>query len=111
MATGYRIQDFPAHELLDGPQTSMSHNDYTERPGKSVCLTIEDLATYFAQAGVPLGDNPILVEVEGDWEMDVEDEDAHLGAHLIHPTRIISAEPVGEDFYNLVNAAYDALAA
>lgn len=111
MATGYRIQDFPAQALLDGPQTSMSYRDYSERPGKSVCLTLEDLAEYFAHVGIPIGDNPILVEVEGDWELDIEDEDAEYGVRLIHPTRIVSETPLGDDFYDLVNAILDAMAA
>lgn len=101
----YRIQSYDPQSLLDGPQTSLSYSTDTERAGKSVCLSLEDLAAYMAQTGCEIDwQNALLVELDGEWSDD-EDEDAHLGAYLIHPTKIIDVTPLDDtDFYDLVDA-------
>lgn len=110
----YRIQQ-PEHQiewLLD-PERQFSTNWGDEsdiRPGVSACASIEDLAAYFAQAGIPLSDGCQLVAMECDWA-EGDDADAALGAILVMPTGIISAEPIGDAFYELVGAAYDQLTA
>lgn len=107
--TFYRIQDYDPAELLTGEQTSMSYSSGTERAGKSVCRSIEELAAYFAQTGVPMDPTTsILVELEGTYSPD-EDEDAHLGAHLIFPTRIVSAGPIPDEFFAAVDAYLDTI--
>lgn len=100
----YRIQDYDPHTLLEGAQTSLSYRTDTERSGKSVCASIEDLAAYMAQVGIPIDWNrALLVELEGTWS-DEEDEDAHLGVYLMHPTRIVSVTPLDDtNFYDLVD--------
>lgn len=108
----YRIQNFPAVDLLDGAQLSASWNDLGDddraRPGKSVCRTREQLAEYLAQVGIPFADDWILVELEGD-RSDHDDEDAHLGALLVHPTEIVATETIGDGFVHEILAAYDEL--
>ena len=110
----YRIQqgNHPIALLLD-PATQLStswSNDDDVRQGVSACMSIEDLAGYFAQSGVCLDDECLLVAMECEWA-DGEDADAHLGAELIIPTAIISAEPVPASFFDLVSDAYDRIAA
>ncbi|MDR6868433.1 hypothetical protein J2Y69_003049 [Microbacterium resistens] len=112
----YRIQDrsIPVEQLLDPEyQISESYCTGTTRPGKSVCKSVEELAGYFAQAGVPLDPaTSVLVEVEGTWATDeagrfVEDEDAALGAHLVFPTRIVAVTEIPDEFYEAVNRFLD----
>jgi len=78
------------------------------RHGVSVCESVEELAAYIAQAGVPVADESVIVEIEADLADD-EDHDAAVGAVLVHPTAVIGTTVVGDDFYELVNATYDAL--
>lgn len=105
----YRIQNYPAADLLVGEQTSLSYSTDTERSGKSVCTSVDDLAAYVARTGMDLGWNgALLVELDGTYS-DEDDEDAHLGAYLVHPTRIISAVALDEtDFFDRVNTYLDA---
>lgn len=109
----YRIQDrsIDAAVLLDPEwQVSLSYSTGSTRPGKSVCRSVEELAEYFAQAGVPLDPaGSVLVELDGDWAVDeagrfIEDEDAHLGAHLVIPTRVIAVTEIPDAFYDAVDA-------
>lgn len=104
--TFYRIQDgdIPVEQLLDPEyQISESYCTGTIRTGKSVCRSIEELAAYFAQAGVPLDPRTsVLVELDGDYTGE-DDEDAHLGAHLVIPTRIVSVGPIPAEFYAAVD--------
>ena len=114
LATGYRVQDFDPAELIQGEQSSMSYSTHTFRTGKSVCMTLEDLAAYLVQAGVPFDGNSYLVEVEGDWATDedgniLEDEDHAFGAHLIVPTRIVSVTTVDEGLTEYIDEACEAL--
>ena len=112
----YRIQtaDRDVADLLDPEQQwsySWCDEEREPRHGVSVCDSIEALATYLAQCGIPYGDGEwVVVEVEGTFSRD-EDEDAHLGALLVHPTAIVSVSPMGEGMFDLIGAAYDRLAA
>jgi len=78
------------------------------RHGVSACRTIEDLAAYLAQTGVPMPDDAVIVEVSGPLSDDT-DHDANLGVSLNLPDTLGEITPVGDWFYELINAAYDAL--
>lgn len=106
----YRIQQ-PEHslDLLLDPSTQFSTSWNAEndiRAGVSACCSIEELASYFAQAGVCLSAECLLVEMECEWAEE-EDLDAQLGAVLVIPTAIRSAVPVPDSFFALVGDAYD----
>lgn len=110
----YRIQqpEHPTAWLLD-PERQHSTNwadDEDVRDGVSACSTVEDLATYFAQVGIALSDDCLLVAMECDWA-DGEDMDAALGAILVIPSAIVSTEIAGDRFLDMVGDAYDRLAA
>lgn len=111
MQSFYRIQDrdIDTADLLDPEmQFSESYSTGTVRTGKSVCRSIEDLAWYFAHAGVPLSPiDSVLVELEGDWA-DEDDEDADLGAYLVIPTRVVSVTEIPDEFYAEVDRILDA---
>ena len=106
----YRIQqaNHPLEWLLDpAHQFSPSWNPGDDvRNGVSVCRSIEALAEYFAQVGIPFDETCMLVEVDGERSED-RDEDAELGALLVYPTEIISATPLPESFSEMVFAIYD----
>lgn len=111
----FRIQDTDRPNILDPEnQTSYSWNDLGDddraRAGVSVCDSREDLAEYLAQTGIPFDGSWELIECDG-YNSEDDDEDAHLGARLIHPTKIISRELVGDGFDMEIFAAYDILAA
>ena len=112
----YRIQQ-PEHrvEMLLDPEcqfsTSYCSTDSETgaesiRHGVSVCDSIESLAAYFAQTGIPLSAECSIVTLDGDWSDD-DDEDEALGALLIIPTEIVDVAPVTDEFFDLVGAAYD----
>ena len=105
----YRIQqaNHPIEWLLDPThQFSTSYCTDDVRNGVSVCRSIEALAEYFAQVGIPFDETCYLVEVDGERSED-RDEDAELGALLVYPTEIISATPLPESFFEMVFAIYD----
>lgn len=110
----YRIQTsaYPVEMILDPEhQTSENYSNPEDiRTGKSVCASVEDLAEYLAQTGIPFDDSYLLVELDG-YASDEEDADAHMGAMLIHPTRIINAAPLTDEFFDMIGAAFDNLAA
>lgn len=115
MSTYFRIQPTDRPDILDPEfQTSSSWNglgdDDLIRNGISVCDDREELAVYLAQVGIPFEDDWELLEVEGTVSAD-EDEDAHMGCTLIHPTAIISRETIGESFIEEIMDAYENLAA
>ena len=107
----YRIQQ-PEHSvgLLLDPETQYSRpwnrREDLIRKGVSACETVEELAEYFAQSGVALAADCYLVAMECEWADD-KDIDADLGAILVIPTAIISADLVPDSFFEAVNAAYD----
>lgn len=110
----FRVQHPNRPDILNPEnQTSESYNPGSEddiRTGISVCDSREELAEYLAQSGIPFEDDWELIECDG-YHADDQDEDAHLGARLIHPTEIISRETIGDGFIEEIFAAYDELAA
>lgn len=108
----YRVQasTFPVADILEAEnQLSISWNTGEDvRHGISACESREELATYLAQVGIHFTDSWVLVEFDGDYA-DEEDEDAHLGAVLTIPERIISTEIVGDAFGMEIMDAYEAL--
>lgn len=112
--TYYRIQtaDRDVKDLLDPENQTSGHWSNIEsmdRPGVSVCAAREDLAAYLAGAGIPFGAGEwVLVELRGD-RSGVADYDAQFGVLLVHPTEIVNVGPLDDEFYALINAAYDAM--
>lgn len=79
-----------------------------ERSGTSAMCSLDELVTYFAgdECGVSLGRGHMygyLVEFDGELS-DAADLDAHEGAVLVHPTRVLSVEPIEARFEELVKA-------
>lgn len=115
--TYFRIQtaDRNPADLLD-PANQISYHwnnidseEYT-RNGVSVCDSRETLAAYLAKSGIPYGDGDwVIVELDG-YYSDDEPYDAADGELLIHPTRIVSVNPMDDDFFELIAAAYDTAA-
>lgn len=106
----YRIQQ-PEHsiEMLLATETQFSTSWCDEddvRSGVSACMSVEDLAEYFAQVGIPLSPDCLLVTMECEPSREA-DSDAHLGAHLVYPAAIIATELAGERFLDIVGDAYD----
>lgn len=79
----FRIQSPTRPSILDPEfQTSESYSNFEDiRTGVSVC------------------DGPYA---------DEDDQDAHMGASLIHPAEIIASEPIADSFMDEIFAAYDA---
>lgn len=112
----FRIQpaDSDPRELLN-PRNQFSHawheyDDRTTRNGVSVCGSRESLACYLATvgAGIPYGDGEwLLIELTG-YFSDDQPLDAEFGEYLIHPTEIISAAPIDDEFWEMIGAAHDA---
>ncbi|GAA2183336.1 hypothetical protein GCM10009785_26540 [Brooklawnia cerclae] len=106
-ATYVRIQDrkYGTDGLFDPERLSfgMSMSDESARRGVSCCDDLESLMDYYVQAPVLIGDDPVIVVMEGELSDD-EPLDAQLGERLIFPTRIvevIDAETAG--FFDGVN--------
>src|SRR5690606_17242389 len=94
MATYVRIQDrkYGTDGLLDTSRLSFvptSMDDDTARPGVSCCADLEPLMDYYVQFPVPIGDDPVIVTMEGEPSGDTP-LDGEYGEYLIYPTRIIS---------------------
>lgn len=108
----YRIQsaDRTATDLLDNANwTSYNYGtsgDEDARYGVSTCGSLEELAGYLAQSGVEFTTDSVIVELEGDLADD-DDHDADKGAILIWPTAIVSVTPASDEFFDMINAAYD----
>jgi hypothetical protein len=102
-----------ANELLDPANWISRHwseQDDMARPGVSVCASIEDLAHYLAVCGIPYGIGEwSIVELRGDRRYDATPCDLHAGELLVNPTKIVAVTPMGDDMYELIGAAYDAL--
>lgn len=105
MMSYYRIQDsyYGTDDLLSGDYESTSMNYMDIRHGVSCCDSLEQLAAYIATSGVEIGDDPIIIELDG---YPSEEEPLEPGREsLIEPTAILSisspAEPGG--FYDLVD--------
>lgn len=108
----FRIQPTDRPNILDPEnQTSTSWTNLEGiRNGVSVCCSREELAEYLAQAGIPFQDDWELIELDGAYSEE-DDEDAHLGAVLVYPTEIIARETIGDAFVYEILDAYEALAA
>lgn len=104
--------EFTTDMMMDPEnQISVNHsNELDVRTGLSACESREELAQYLAQAGIEFRDDWTLVEFEGTYATE-EDSDAHLGAVLTHPTRIVATETAGDAFIMEILAAYDLIAA
>jgi hypothetical protein len=99
--TYYRIQpaDRDTADLLDeATWQSCNWSDPWAEPryGVSVCGSLDDLVDYFRAASGYVDDTMVVVELLGDLS-DEDDEDAHVGALLVCPSRIVSVEPVTTD--------------
>jgi len=110
----YRIQtaDRDVTALLETDQQFSTKwgNMHESLPGVSVCESLEELAGYLAGAGsgIPFGTGDwVIVELEG-TRTRIQAHDAEAGEVLIVPTRIVSVAPMGEEFFDMIGAAYDA---
>lgn len=113
--TYFRVQtsDRDPQDLLD-PEHQISrawHREDLDRTGVSVCASLEELAAYLAGpgSGIPYGlPDWVLIELRGDISDD-QPLDAEHGELLIHPTEIVSVQPIPDSFFDLISAAYDNL--
>lgn len=116
--TYFRVQsgDRPTTDLLADGQISAAwgkehlEDRTTDRAGVSVCSSREELATYLATygAGIPYGlPGWVLVELTGEISDD-RPLDAEGGEILVHPTQIIAAAEIDDEFFGLISDAYDA---
>lgn len=103
--TYYRIQSYSPEALLETEISSLNYGTLTEKAGVSACGSYEDLVSYIAITGLCVGEpGAMLIEMEG-TEADEADDDAEMGALLVHPTRIISATPVEDtDIFTDIDA-------
>lgn len=96
MATYVRIQDrqYGTETFFDADRLSFdptSFQDETARRGVSVCADLDALADYYLQCPIPIGDDPVIITLEGELSTDTP-LDAAMGEYLIHPTRVVSIE-------------------
>lgn len=73
------------------------------RHGVSVCGSIDELVSYFRTASGWIDTDCVLVELDGHYSHD-DDEDAHAGALLVCPTRIVSVTPVSDELIDRIYA-------
>ena len=109
----YRIQDSSRNvaDLLNPAlQVSRSYCTDRERAGVSVCWSLDDLAGYLAQTGLPFDESWTLVTLDGERSADT-DEDADLGALLVHPAEIISTEPITARLWDMIEGIWDEMEA
>lgn len=109
--TYFRIQaaDRDVTELLDPEHVSYSwDSEDVSDHGTSTCETVEALAAYIAQTGIPFGIGDwVIVEVAGDNLG--RGRDGHMGEYLIAVNEIVSVRPFDDEFYDMIGAAYDSL--
>lgn len=112
MRTYYRVQsaDRDVALLLDpAEQVSRAwHRDDIDQDGVSVCESHEALARYLVTAGegIPFGAGRwVVVELAGEITFG-HALDADEGELLIHPTTIVSVQPL-DVLDDLIAAAYD----
>lgn len=111
MTTYFRVQDGnrSLDQLLDPDQVSgyWGRSDL-DRPGVSVCESIEALARYLAGTGIPYGlPGWVLVELEGE-EIDGADAvDAADGEVLIRPTRVVSSQLIPDELFEEIGRIYE----
>lgn len=114
--TYFRVQtaDRDVADLIDVErgQISFSWNgpESYDRPGVSVCESLDALVTYLAQSGIPIGCGEwVVVEIEGDEIPGSDPMDAEIGEILVYPTSIVSVRPLDDEIFDMIGAAYDAL--
>lgn len=108
MATYVRIQDrkFGTQDLFREGRISdsMMHYEWAERVGVSVCDDLEALMDYYVQCPIEIGDDPVIIALEGDIADD-QPVDAEYGERLIFPTKIVSIEDAeSAGFFDGINA-------
>lgn len=111
MTTYVRIQDrnHGTEDLFREGRYSLSMREHEgdERIGVSVCDDLEALMDYYVQNPIEIGNDPVIITLEGELSDD-EPLDAEHGERLIIPTRIVSivdAEEAG--FFDGINARLD----
>ena len=83
-------------------------NEETARHGVSACIDLEALMDYYAQFPIEIGDDPVIITMEGEPSGDTG-LDAEFGEYLIRPTRIVSVESAEDaGFFDGINARLDA---
>lgn len=111
-ASYFRIQtaDRNVGDLLDPAQQISRHwseDEVRDQPGVSVCASLEDLARYLATSGIPFGSGEwVIVELLGE-RTEARGCDAADGELLVLPYEIVSVVPMGDEFYEMVGAAFD----
>lgn len=106
--TFFRIQpaDRDTALLLDEDTwQSRNWNDAWAEPrhGVSVCGSIDELVDYFRTVAGWVDEDCVVVELDG-YHSDDTDEDAHVGALLVCPTRIVSVTPVNAELIDRIYA-------
>lgn len=107
MSTYVRIQDrqYGTDGLFDPERLSfdMMARDELARRGVSCCSDLEALMDYYVQFPVEIGDDPVIITMEGEPTGDTP-LDGEFGEYLIHPIRIISIESAEDaGFYDGIN--------
>lgn len=102
------------NDLVDPQRRQVSYHwsedESMDRPGVSVCASVEDLVHYLAASGIPYGAGEwVVVELDGDRVVGVTPCDADAGELLIWPSEILDVRPMDDDFFDLIGAAYDAI--
>ncbi|QIK63821.1 hypothetical protein G7068_11945 [Leucobacter viscericola] len=111
MATYVRIQDrkHGIEDLLrEGRASLPMRNEETDtRYGVSVCTNLEALMDYYVQCPIEIGDDPVIITLEGDIADD-QPLDAEYGEILINATRVVSIESAEDaGFFDGINARLD----
>lgn len=80
------------------------------RHGVSVCSDIDALVDYFTGRDIAHSadyvDRLVVVELEGQQSHD-DDHDAHDGAYLLLPTRVVSVRPVPDELRAVIQDSGD----
>lgn len=112
MASTYvRIQDrkYGTDSLFAEGRLSndMQAREHNARLGVSVCSDLDALMDYYAEYPVEIGDDPVIVTLEGEPSGDTP-LDGEAGEYLIIPTRVVSVESAEDaGFYDGINARLD----
>lgn len=116
MTTYFRVQtaDRDPADLIDPDHGQVSFSWYGpesyDRPGVSVCESLDALAYYLANSGIPIGAGEwVVVELDGDKIEGAKPMDAEYGEILVYPTGIVSVRPLDDEIFDMIGAAYDAM--
>jgi hypothetical protein len=114
--TWFRVQtaDRDPDDLIDPRHGQVSYHwsnsdsEECDRPGVSVCPSVNDLAAYLAQCGIPYGSGDwVIIELDGDLVEEVTPYDAEYGECLVWPTEIVEVWAMDDEFLDLIGAYYD----